>query len=132
MKKPMCKRDHQLDKSGGYNYCSSCGQQLRSLCPSDATACSGSRPDLSPLQRSHNYLTYQMGVIAHKLDHRDSPEAVSAFALEARDYAEAIVSDPGICIPNAERTHGGDGSPNSKKDVDRRCQNPLVSLFKLL
>lgn len=62
---------------------------------------SGSAPDLTPLQRSHNYLTYQMGVIAHRLEHGDSPESVGAFALKARDYAEAIVSNPKICIPNS-------------------------------
>ena len=58
------------------------------------TACSPpccASSELSPLQRSHNYLTYQMGVIAHRLDHGDSPESVSVFALEARDYAESIL-----------------------------------------
>ena len=77
--------------------CGMCDHQKpakeKPLSPSDATACSRGHQDQNACQRAHNYLTYGLGVIAHRLEQGEDPKSVAAEALRLRDRSEEIRSE---------------------------------------
>lgn len=44
-------------------------------------------------QRAHNYITYGLGIIAHRLEQGDDPKEVALEVLRLRDQAEEIRSN---------------------------------------
>lgn len=91
MNYPTCKKE--MLGLNGQPVCPRCARERTAESGSDAEACSRGHSSQNACQRAHNYLTYGLGVIAHRLEQGEDPKTVASEALRLRDRSEEIRSE---------------------------------------